>query len=158
MNLYEITQTLEEFFTHDELRILLRLKLGRDMAAITQAGNFRTQIFEVVTAAKRENWLDDFIEAIKLERPHIEVASETFSMSSKEQEDISRLIALLTGAYGQDGFIQKTEKRLARIEEKIGENSTVAMNTPLMVGLIYFVLGVIVSMGAYVAWTKFFVF
>ena len=110
MNLYEITQELEEFFTHDELRILLRLKLGRDMAAITQAGNFRTQIFEVVTAAKRENWLDDFIEAIKLERPHIEVASETFSMSSKEQEDISRRIAWLTGAYGQDGFIQKKAK------------------------------------------------
>lgn len=153
MNVYEVTQTLERFFTHDELRILLKVKLGKDMSSLSQASNFRTQVFEVTTAAEREGWLDRFIEEIKKARPH--VTEETVTMSSNEQHDISTIVSLLTGAYGQDGFIQKTEKRLARIEEKLSSTTNIA-NSPTMLSVINFILGVIVSMGGYVVWTKFF--
>lgn len=154
---YNLTQIVEKYFTLDDLRILLKTKLNRDMASITQAQNYRTQVFEVVSASEREGWVEPLIEAIRGERPHIgEVVSGVKEVADNESKKIDTIIALLTGGYGQKGFIQNTEDRLTAIEEQLkGRSTTNVFNSPTIVSLVYMLIGMGASMAGYVVWVKF---
>lgn len=161
MDIYTLTQIVEKYFTPDEVRQLLRLRLNKDMASITQAGNFRTQIFEVALSAERENWLDQFIEVIKGERPHANIdgleGKVVVSSEQENEKDIKTVITLLTGGYGQDGFIQKTEKRLTRIEKILEDDATSkTVSMPLGQSILYVSIGIILAMSGYAIWAMMF--
>jgi hypothetical protein len=59
----ELCDAITDAFTPDTLRQLLRIKLNKQLDALTASGNFRAVVFELVETADREGWVNELVSA-----------------------------------------------------------------------------------------------
>ena len=117
-----VQTALENAFDAQGLTRLLRLKLDKDIDTITRGGTLTQIVFDTITAADRENWLDKLITHAKEENPNNYFMSMLGGeMQYGNQDDVSEIKIILLGSPrgGMPGFIEITNNKIFELDDRI---------------------------------------